>query len=77
MQPMKLHWAPRLWGPRTSGGPAPLGAPRLWGPRTSGGPAPWWLGRLFIFSRYSLLSKILERLVNLIVSKQLSRLSER
>jgi len=23
MQPMRLHWAPRLWGPRASGGPAP------------------------------------------------------
>jgi len=28
MQPMQLHWAPRLWGPRASGGPVPLGAPR-------------------------------------------------
>ena len=23
MQPMRLHWAPRLRGPRASGGPAP------------------------------------------------------
>jgi len=23
MQPMRLHWAPRLWWPRASGGPAP------------------------------------------------------
>jgi len=28
MQPMRLHWAPRLWGPHASGGPAPLGSPR-------------------------------------------------
>jgi len=27
MQPIRLHWAPRLWGP------APLVAPRFWGPR--------------------------------------------
>jgi len=48
LKPMQLHWAPRLWGSRASGGPAPLGAPRLWGPRASGGLAPWYLGRLFI-----------------------------
>jgi len=23
MQPMQMHWAPRLWGPRPSVGPAP------------------------------------------------------
>jgi len=39
MQPMLLHWAPRLWGPRASGGPAPLGALRRM----------VCLGRLFIF----------------------------
>jgi len=47
------------------------------GPRTSGGPAPWWLGRLFIFAWYSLRSRIVERLLNVIVTKWLSRLDER
>jgi len=47
------------------------------GPRAPGGPAPWWLVRLFIFARYSLRRRIVERLINLIVSKLLSRLNER
>jgi len=51
MQPMQLHWAPRLWGP-----------------------APWCLSRLFIFSKYSLRSRIQYKwLINLIVNKQRSR----
>jgi len=29
----------------------------------SGNPAPWRLGRLFIFARYSLRSRIVERLI--------------
>jgi len=29
------------------------------GPLASGGPAPWWLGRLFIFARYSLCTTII------------------
>jgi len=28
------------------------------GPRASGGPALWWLGRLFIFARYFLRTRI-------------------
>jgi len=33
------------------------------------GPAPWWLSRLFIFARYSLRGRIIERLNNLIAGK--------
>jgi len=33
------------------------------------GPAPWWLGGLFIFARYYLRTRIVERHINLIVSK--------
>jgi len=33
------------------------------GPRASGSPGPWWLGRLFIFARYSLRTRIAERLI--------------
>ena len=49
MQPMRLHWAPRLWGP-----------------------APWSLGRLFIFVRYSLGSRIQQkRLITLLANNVL------
>ena len=57
-------------GPHASGGLAPLGL------HASGDPAPWCLGRLFIFARYSLSSRIVERLVNLIASKQFPRMNE-
>jgi len=30
------------------------------GPRAYGGPRPWCLGRMFIFARYSLRSRIVE-----------------
>jgi len=46
MQPMRLHWTPRLWGPRAV-----------------------VVEQLFIFARYSFRTRIIERLVYLIVSK--------
>jgi len=46
-------------------------APRLWAPHYGG----WaWL---FSFARYSLRTRIVEKLINLIISKLLSCLNER
>jgi len=33
------------------------------------GPAPWWLCNLFIFVRYLFRTRIVERLINIIVNK--------
>jgi len=42
-----------------------------WAPRLRG-PAPWWLEWLFIFANYSLRSRIVERLINVILSYDLT-----